>query len=287
MEKEEIEVYIAKNQISIDFDALENDAIEESTSLPNEVVAKESYDWVKDEVLFVAVKAEHFINGVNISNLELCGKKSLDWLLLASAGCESVVLSDPKENLISLLKEIKTDKKIIAVFYSDTPLVDRSLFNRIVDYFSRAGLNAMSLPRGYIFRSDYLQLIEKFDTPCFNKFDEKAFCIVSNSTSVSNVAKILQDKIKAFHLRNGVVMFGENTIFIDGDVEIEGGTVIYPNNIIKGQTVIGKGVILESGNIISDSIISDECFISDSFVDKSKLSKGMSLSSERICNQSL
>ena len=32
---------------------------------------------------------------------------------------------------------------------------------------------------------------------------------------------------------NGVIILGENTVFIDADVEIEEGTIIYPNNIIK------------------------------------------------------
>ena len=69
-------------------------------------------------------------------------------------------------------------------------------------------------------------------------------------------------------------MFGENTIFVDADVEIEAGAVIYPNNILKGETYIGKNAIVESGNYIFDTIICDEAFVCQSYLEKSKVEKG-------------
>ncbi len=205
--------------------------------------------------------------------------------MLASSGCESVIINQPEGDIVSTVKNLKTEKKFIAVFYSDTPLVDRAIFYRVMDYFSKAGLNAMALPRGYVFRRDFLFAIENFNSPCLNRFDEKAFTIVDSAKALSEAANYLYNKIRDYHIKNGVVLFGEQTIFIDGDVEIGQGTVIYPNNVIKGQTVIGKSVILDSGNIIEDSIISDDAYISDSFIDKSKIGLGKSLTGENVVNQ--
>ncbi len=116
--------------------------------------------------------------------------------------------------------------------------------------------------------------IDVLFSPVKKNFNVRQFEIIDNPKSISNASKILQTKILDYHKQNGVTLFGENTIFIDGDVEIESGTVIYPNNVLKGQTYIGKNVTLDAGNIISDSIISDEAYVVGSYIFKSKIEKG-------------
>ena len=56
MEIDEIELEVSKNQISFDFDSLEED--EESSMLSNVVSAK-NLDWIGQEVLFVVIKTYH------------------------------------------------------------------------------------------------------------------------------------------------------------------------------------------------------------------------------------
>ena len=50
--------------------------------------------------------------------------------------------------------------------------------------------------------------------------------------------------------------------------------MIYPNNVIKGESYIGRDVILESGNYIFDTIVCDEAFVCQSYLEKSKVEKG-------------
>ena len=50
METTEIDLEISKNQISIDFDSLED---EESSTLS--LISAKNLDWIKEEVLFVVV----------------------------------------------------------------------------------------------------------------------------------------------------------------------------------------------------------------------------------------
>lgn len=284
MENQEIDVMIAKNQIAFDFDAIETEeSFEESVVLPKELVNAKSYDWIAEEVLFVVVNAKEN----PFSSVNLCGKKMIDWVLLAGSGCERKVIEE-SEDILQSLKSIKTDKKYIAVFYSDTPLIEKPLFHRIMDYFTKNGLNALTLQRGYVFRKDFLDIIESYNTPCVNKFDDIAFTAIKSARAISQASKILYEKIKNYHIKNGVVIFGEDTVFIDCDVEIETGAVIYPNNILKGSSYLGKNVILESGNIICDSIISDGCVLSASYVEKSKIEKGQKVGPyEKIVNVNL
>ena len=70
-----------------------------------------------------------------------------------------------------------------------------------------------------------------------------------------------------------VVFFGENTIFVDVDVQIESGAIIYPNNVVKGESYIGKNVVLESGNCIVDSAICDGVTVCQSYMKNSVVEK--------------
>ena len=283
METQEIDVQISKNQIAIDFDALDEvQTEEESAVLPSSLVNAKNFEWVGEEVLFLLVRT----HDNPFAKVDLCGKNMEEWVLLASSGCESRVIEDG-ENILSSIKAVQTNKRYIAVFYSDTPLVGKVLFQNIMDYFTRNGLNALTLPRGYVFRRDYLLSMNDYIAPCVHQFDEVAFTPISNARALAGAYKILQDKIRAYHVKNGVVLIGENTISIDCDVEIESGVVIYGGNSLKGSTVVGRGVVLREGNYICDSIISDGCELTGCCISASKIERGKRLAFEKIENSNL
>lgn len=283
METTELDLEISKNQIAFDFDAMEESVEEESSTLS--LVSAKNLDWIKDEVLFVVIKAKNeFIE--NLAEFLLMGKTALEWVMLAGNHCQTMVI-DEDQNLLARLKNIQTDKKIIAVFYSDTPLLDKALFNEILNYFSSKGFNALKLLRGAIFRVDYLKAISEFVQAPNSKFDVVALEKIDNAKKLVRANQILKEKILAFHRKNGVVLLEDN-IYIDADVEIESGAIIYGNNSIEGQTIISKGAILKSGNIIKDSIIGKNAVIECAYIDKSKISDGKYiLPFERIVNQSI
>ena len=117
-------------------------------------------------------------------------------------------------------------------------------------------------------------------------FDKEDFCVVDDEEKVSLAFDILNERILSFHKQNGVVVLGES--FIDADVEIEEGAVIYPNNVIKGQSYIGKNVVLESGNQIEDSIICDDCVLKMSYVQNSKIEQGKTVGPfAKVINQKM
>lgn len=286
MEKSDIDLLVCENQIEFDYSLLESKYIEEEASmvLPEGFVTAKNHDWIDSEVLFVLVKAESNNLGATAYNLDLCGKAMMDWVLIAGNGCEQKIIADPKENVFHAVKQIETEKQYIAVFYSDTPLMEKATFYKVMDYFAKNNMNALALPRGYVFKTEFVRSSENFVSGKITPFDEKSFLRVDSAEVLSSVSKYLFDKIRNFHLRNGVIMYGGSTIFIDADVEIEAGAIIYPNNILRGQTYVGKNVILEANNIISDSIISDDAFIVSSFIDKSKVEKGKAVVFEKLIN---
>ena len=86
---------------------------------------------------------------------------------------------------------------------------------------------------------------------------------------------ILKNRILDFHLHNGVFIEDKNSTFIDASVIIESGVKIEPNNVLKGETYIGKNVVLEPNNTILSSIISSGCDIKSSYIKNSKITENM------------
>lgn len=258
----ELEIEVNENQISFDFlQNMEKEPLQQA----------ENYEWVADETLVVIIKAKGDIS----PNFDICGKKMIDWVALATSGCTQKIIEEPdEENLLQTIKDLSDGYNFVAVFYSDTPLLKKSTFLEIMDYFSKRRMNVLKLVRGYVFKTEYLQNAKMLLSTTIEEFDKEDFTIVNSSKKASFAFKILNNRILNYHKERGVVFFGENTIFIDADVEIEEGCVIYPNNIIKGESYIGKNVILESGNYIFDTIVCDEAFVCQSYLEKSKVEKG-------------
>lgn len=275
MEREDIDLLVSENQIKIDFDSLTSvNEEEESAIIPSALIKAVNYDWIKDEVLFVVVKAYHsFVK--DLPNVELCGKRLLDWVLNAGSGCETRIIEDC-EDITSRVRNITTNKNIIAVFYSDTPLLDKGTFNKFCEYFSSHNMNFLRLSRGFIVKSEFLR--NNFTlAQGASELDDKNLLVADSAKVLNLMSNSLYNRILNYHIKNGVIIYGQNTVFIDGDVEIEGGVIIYPNNVIKGQSIIGENAIIESGNVIKNSIISNDAVVRSSYIENSKISAGASI----------
>ena len=87
--------------------------------------------------------------------------------------------------------------------------------------------------------------------------DGEVFLGVNTLEQLERVEAALRERIKS-HLRgNGVRFIDSSHCYIDSDVEIGEGSVIYPNTFITGKTKIGKNVVVEMGAQISSSILED------------------------------
>lgn len=275
MEREDIDLLVSENQIKIDFDSLTSvNEEEESAIIPSALIKAVNYDWIKDEVLFVVVKAYHsFVK--DLPNVELCGKRLLDWVLNAGSGCETRIIEDC-EDIIGRVRNITTNKNIIAVFYSDTPLLDKGTFNKFCEYFSSHNMNFLRLSRGFIVKTEFLK--NNFTlAQGASELDDKNLLVADSAKVLNLMSNSLYNRILNYHIKNGVIIYGQNTVFIDGDVEIEGGVIIYPNNVIKGQSIIGENAVIESGNVIKNSIISNGAVVRSSYIENSKISAGASI----------
>ncbi len=275
METKELEFEIAKGQMSFALDEMNFDqSLEDGVSIQTEKLLKsQNHEWIKEETLFVVVRAQDKKLSNDLPSLKLCGKKMIEWVRLAGVDCEQVVIDD-EEDIFERISQIQTEKQYIAIFYSDTPLLSRGLFYKIMSNFSAKNVNYLRLSRGFIVKREFLLSRPYFMQSAVVGFDSEGLVRADNAKAISQMQKILNERILAFHEANGVIIYGKNTVFIDADVEIEAGVIIEPNNIIQGETVVSGGTILASGNIIKNSIISHNCTISASYIEKSKISQG-------------
>lgn len=98
------------------------------------------------------------------------------------------------------------------------------------------------------------------------------FLGVNNLEQLEMVENILR-KQKISNLREmGVRFIDSSHTYIDDEVEIGAGTIIYPNTYISGKTKIGTNVVIEMGAQIKDSIVANNAkVLAYSILDGAKL----------------
>ncbi|WP_315080621.1 bifunctional UDP-N-acetylglucosamine diphosphorylase/glucosamine-1-phosphate N-acetyltransferase GlmU [uncultured Clostridium sp.] len=89
---------------------------------------------------------------------------------------------------------------------------------------------------------------------------------VNSRAQLAQAEEILKDRINLKHMENGVTLIDPKTTYIGIDVEIGKDTIIYPNNIFEGNTIIGERCIIYQNSRIKDSIISNEVDIQSSVI---------------------
>ena len=72
---------------------------------------------------------------------------------------------------------------------------------------------------------------------------------------------------------NGVIFIDENSVYIDESVEIGNGTLIEPNVMLRGNTVIGENVTIGFCSDITNSKINDGVTIKHSVIVDSEIGK--------------
>lgn len=80
-----------------------------------------------------------------------------------------------------------------------------------------------------------------------------------------------RNRVNNYWLDHGVTILSSRSTRIGSDVVIGNDTVIYPNNIITGKTLIGENNILESDNRIKDSTIGDNNHLTRSIMKRSEM----------------
>jgi bifunctional UDP-N-acetylglucosamine pyrophosphorylase/glucosamine-1-phosphate N-acetyltransferase len=168
------------------------------------------------------------------------------------------IIRDAKGNIQNIIEEKDTtseQKKINEVnpgFY----MFDQTVFekakhlgnqNKSGEYYI-TDLPALYLKEGHPVRSILAD-------------DEREVLGVNDRKHLSQIEKILQDRIRDKWLRAGVTMIAPEMTFIDDTVELGQDVVLEPGVILKGHTVIPEGVTVGAYSYLQDYTAQANSFI--------------------------
>ena len=94
---------------------------------------------------------------------------------------------------------------------------------------------------------------------------------VNSRVQLAEAEEVLRKRINKMHMENGVTLIDPTSTYIGDDVEIGKDTIIYPGNVIEGNTKIGEGVMIYPNSRISNSIIDNNGEIQSSVIIDSKI----------------
>lgn len=209
-------------------------------------------------------------------NKEMMGKKMCDWVKDALCGfATKSIACDENSSIVPLVKPMLENFKTAIVLYSDTPLLTQNTVAEILDYFNSRNLNVLKLPRGYVLDCEYIKNVDSVSDINLQEFNKEEFETVCDTKSFAKVNNILKNRILNFHAENGVMFEDINSCYVDAGVIIEPSAKICSNNVLKGETYVGKNVVLEPNNIIENAIISGNCIVKSSYIKNSKITENM------------
>ncbi|WP_234117072.1 bifunctional UDP-N-acetylglucosamine diphosphorylase/glucosamine-1-phosphate N-acetyltransferase GlmU [Clostridium hydrogenum] len=89
---------------------------------------------------------------------------------------------------------------------------------------------------------------------------------VNSRVQLSEVGQIMKKRINEFHMENGVTIIDPNNTYIGLDVQIGSDTIIYPGNVLEGNTVIKENCTLYPNSRIDNSTVEKGVVIQSSVI---------------------
>lgn len=224
-------------------------------------------------VIVLKIHQPAFLSTKKSFDYRICGKTLTEWVCLAFADCPVLEIEAREDDdLLSTIKPHLSNKKYTAVFYADTPLLQRKTFLGIINYAKEKRMNVCKLERGYVFITEYLRSAERLYSSVGSNLDIGDDLIkVCDTDTLQYAQEVIKKRILSYHIERGVEILDMANTSIDADVVIGQNTVIYPNTTLLGRTAIGSNVMIYPNCTIFNSQIGNNCKIYNSVIQSSKI----------------
>lgn len=149
-------------------------------------------------------------------------------------------------------KDASDEEKLINEVNISTMCFDNELLFKYIDKIGND--NA----KGEYYLTDIIELFQEdgLSIEAIPAVTEEETIGINDKVDLEIATKRLQKTLNEKHMLNGVTIVDKDNTYIGPDVCIGEGTVIYPNSVLEGTTVIGDGCTIKS-SYISDSIVGD------------------------------
>lgn len=112
---------------------------------------------------------------------------------------------------------------------------------------------------GEFYLTDLFQ--DNFSVKAMKFASETPFLGINTMEQLSSVSTVIRKKKLSQIFAEGVQILSPETTYIESEVSVGVGSVIYPGVTLLGKTVIGKNVTIEPGTLIRNSTIHDNAEI--------------------------
>lgn len=190
------------------------------------------------------------------ADVEIFGKTMLQWVSLAIKGTVATVSYNENVPLpLNIRPYLDSESDYTVVLYSDTPLITAKTVSQALKDAVEKGANVIKMTRGFIFKTEFIQRVEKIYSVETNYYDEEDFITAVSYKQIALIIEIMRNRILSYHMRNGVMIEDLASTFIGSEVSIGKGVRIAPNNVISGNTVIKDNARIDVGNNIDSCVI--------------------------------
>lgn len=91
---------------------------------------------------------------------------------------------------------------------------------------------------------------------------------ICNRMLLSGCEADAQEMLRERHMQNGVTMRNPESVYIGAEVEIGRDTVLWPNVVLTGRTVIGEGCVIKPGCQLNDTRVGNGCTLTSVVADR-------------------
>lgn len=224
----------------------------------------------------------------NSYNGKILGLTLAEWVKFATNNIpQKIIKFDDKVSVLEVVKDyISRAFDYTIVLLGKTPLISQDTVMEIMEYCEYKDVQMCKLPVGYVINNkSFLNQNNCTIDSVYSQHMEE-FYIVETKAQYNHAYEVLRDRINAFHIDNGVEFVSPN-VYIEPFVDIESGVIIYPNNSLKGKTIISSGVILKENNVIEDSKVGQNSCISGSVITSSIIDSNVYVSPHCTINNSM
>lgn len=217
------------------------------------------------------INADYFILceenvAVDPKNSLVAGVPVLSWVARACEKKPKVLPCREGENVLDVIKPYLSDADYSVVLYSNTPLVTKNHIKDLLGFVMTKRMNACKLKKGYVFNNAYISNVDEVYSVDTYDFSSNDFFEVESIEDLAEAEGHLQNRIFAYHSRNGVSFESARNLCIDASVEIGAGTMIATDVSLFGNTTIGANVKLGENVTIKNSKIGSGVTIADNSV---------------------
>lgn len=214
----------------------------------------------------------------NAYECSVAGLNLAEWVMRACESDPIVLRVDEGSDILRLIKPYTSGADYSVVLYASTPFVRKQHIRDLLGFVSRRHLGVCKLKKGYIFKNDYIDRVDKIFSIDTYDFESDDFFEVKSLRELEYAELILTRRIFDFHRKNQVTLSGRN-ITIDATAEIgynttiSGGAAVLKKSKIGADSEIcsnavisgcklGDDVVVGEGAIVKDSVIKDGAVIS-------------------------